>query len=231
MKPLAWIVTCAALFGCSTRPLDLPPDAAAGGSASKTPSGATSLGPDKASSAPPGHEPPARDAASAPPFVPPDGAASTTAEVAVAPPPGPDARPAPPPSTRPLSCADLMPGAPEALTGFHWQIQREACSSSACVDFHDVGAKCELSFQRRDVRRTAIAGAADCRALAQWATSRPVMNVLQGPQLCPDRQDRFEAFEVTLSGVRAAMKTFQCPDPALDALRRCVSEVFARYFP
>jgi hypothetical protein len=130
-----------------------------------------------------------------------------------------------------VTCAELADGPRQALLQFHWEIQREACPGSACVDFHDLDRACTLTFQHRDAKRTAVATAADCDRLTRMVAGTRALAVLAAPPVCPADRGHDESFTVSVIGGMTSAKTSQCAHPVLDALRRCVTEVYQRYFP
>jgi hypothetical protein len=81
--------------------------------------------------------------------------------------------------------------------------------------------------------RTVTLNAVDCTAARDWATNARVLDVLVTGDDCPSGTGNpDDEIEVSLTdGTMDRRKTYQCPEPTLDALRACVSALVARSFP
>jgi hypothetical protein len=144
---------------------------------------------------------------------------------------GPDAAPDLPPATSALSCAELQrQGHGDTLITFDWQVQRQPCPSSACVDFVSIDGLCAARLQRKDVARSTTLAPALCAQIRSLVTADPFLRVLETGQGCAPGQVE-EAFEVTAAGRMYRRKTFSCSEPALDGVRACVSEMLQPLFP
>jgi hypothetical protein len=81
--------------------------------------------------------------------------------------------------------------------------------------------------------RTVTLNAVDCAEARDWATNARVLDVLVTGDDCPSGTGNSDdEIEVSLTdGTMDRRKTYQCPEPTLDALRACVSALVARSFP
>ena len=113
--------------------------------------------------------------------------------------------------------------------------EQQVCDGpgSNCVDFFEIRADCGLTFQSNNQERKAVADAADCAALARFATSRFLAAGLDDTATClPGPGNPPESTEIELTtGPGPRKKTSLCEMEPFVSLRACVVTLTTKYFP
>ena len=128
---------------------------------------------------------------------------------------------------------DAGPAAPEQFVRLNHQQQVCNGPGNDCVDFFEIRADCGLTFQSNNQSRDAVADAADCAALARFATSRFLAAGLDDTTTClPGPGNPAESTELELAtGPGPRKKTSLCEMEPFVSLRACVVTVTTKYFP
>jgi hypothetical protein len=148
----------------------------------------------------------------------------------------------------PVSCAALAAGGkPDLLKDFLWQYMVGALDSNSNNRPYDsvaIDSGCVLTYHQNDVPldagsayrttldRHVTMNATDCTAARSWATNARFISVLDTGDGCPYGPGNPEdLFEITMTdGTPHRRKTYLCPEPTLDGVRACVSDLVARLF-
>lgn len=127
---------------------------------------------------------------------------------------------------------DVGSASPEVFSRLNHQ--REVCvgQGSECLELLEVRADCGLTFQLQNQSHEAVADAADCAALARFATSAFLFAGLNDTTSClPGPGNPMETTEVELTtGPGPRKKTSLCQEEPLVSLRACVLAVRNKYF-
>jgi len=146
-----------------------------------------------------------------------------------------------------ISCAELAAGGkPTQLRDFQWQYKVGPLDSNNWpYDTVAIAHDCDLVYQktnppldappvmRTSTTRNVTMNPTDCTAARSWATNARFLSVLDTGDGCPygpgNHDDLFESD--LIDGTSHRRKTYLCPEPTLDAVRACVSDLATRLFP
>lgn len=143
--------------------------------------------------------------------------------------------------------AESVPGGSPAIDCLHGDVgaaspalfvqlthERQVCDGpgSDCIEYMEIDADCSLMFQVNNEARKATADAADCAALARFATSSFLVAGLNDTTTClPGSGNPAEVTTTELTtGAGPRKKTSLCQEEPLISLRACLAAVEQKYF-
>jgi hypothetical protein len=127
---------------------------------------------------------------------------------------------------------DVGPASPDLFVQLTHE--RQVCDGpgSDCIEYMEMDADCSLMFQVNNEARKATADAADCAALARFATSSFLVAGLNDATTClPGSGNPMEITTTELTtGAGPRKKSSLCQEEPLISLRACLAAVERKYF-